>query len=76
MSASTTLLLEPLSIFLPASHQQGMKFAFKIKTEPMTQAAVIIGVIAFALGSLVTIAIYVDSPIVGISCAVALVVIV
>jgi hypothetical protein len=42
----------------------------------MTQAAIIISVIAFASGSLATIAIYVDSPIVGISCAVALVVIV
>jgi hypothetical protein len=53
-----------------------MKFTFKIKTEPMTQAAVIIGVIAFASGSLVTIAIYIDSPVIGISCAVVLVVIV
>jgi hypothetical protein len=53
-----------------------MKFAFKIKTEPVTQATIIIGVIAFALGSLATIAIYIDSPFIGISCAVALVVIV
>ncbi len=53
-----------------------MKFAFKIKTEPMTQAAIIIGVIAFALGSLATIAIYVDSPFVVISCVMALAVIV
>jgi hypothetical protein len=65
-----------LAIFLPASCQQGMKFAFKIKTEPMTQATVIIGVIAFASGSHMMILIYVDSTLVGISCAVALAVIV
>jgi hypothetical protein len=53
-----------------------MKLAFKIKTEPMTQAAVIIGVIAFASGSLTTITIYVNTPLAGISCAVALVVII
>jgi hypothetical protein len=53
-----------------------MKFAFEIKTEPMTQAAVIIGVIAFASGSLATIAIYVDSPLVGITCAFVLAVII
>ncbi len=40
----------------------------------MTQAAVIIGDIAFALGSLATITIYVNTPLTGISCAVALVV--
>jgi hypothetical protein len=54
-----------------------MKFAFKIKTKPVTQAAVIIGVIAFASGSLTTIAIYVDTPLARILfCAVALAVIV
>ena len=53
-----------------------MKFAFEIKTEPVTQAAVIVSVIAFALGSLVTITIYVDTPLAGISCAMALAVIV
>jgi hypothetical protein len=53
-----------------------MKFAFEIKTEPVTQAAVIVSVIAFALGSLVTITIYVDTPLAGISCAVVLVAIV
>ncbi len=42
----------------------------------MTQAAIIIGVITFALGSLVTITIYVNTPLAGISCAMALVVIV
>ncbi len=46
-----------------------MKFAFEIKTEPVTQATVIIGVVAFASGSRGTIAIYVDTPLAGISCA-------
>jgi hypothetical protein len=46
------------------------------QTEPMTQDTVIIGIIAFALGSLPTIVIYVDTPLAGISCDVALVVIV
>jgi hypothetical protein len=53
-----------------------MKFAFKIITDPVTQAAVIIGVIAFASGSLATIAIYVDSPLFSITCAFVLAVIV
>ena len=53
-----------------------MKFAFERKTEPVTQAAVIIGVVAFASGSLATIAIYVNTPLAGIFCAVALAVIV
>jgi hypothetical protein len=44
-----------------------MKFAFKINTEPVTQAPIIIGVIAFALGSLATIAIYLDTPLASIS---------
>ncbi len=65
-----------MAIYLPASHWQGMKFASEIKTEPVTQVAIIIGVIAFDLGSLMTIAIYVDSPFVGISCAVVLAVII
>ncbi len=30
----------------------GMKFAVKIMTKPVTQAAIIIGVVAFALGSM------------------------
>ncbi len=52
-----------------------MKLVFDIKTEPMTQSTIIIGVIAFASGSLATIAICVDSPIAGIICAVVLVII-
>jgi hypothetical protein len=53
-----------------------MKFAFKIKTEPVTQAAVIIGAITFALSSLMNNAIYIDTPLASISCAVGLAVIV
>jgi hypothetical protein len=53
-----------------------MKLVFDIKTEPVTQATIIIGVFAFASGSLATIASYVDSPIAGIICAVVLAIIV
>jgi hypothetical protein len=38
-----------------------MKFAFEIKTEPVTQASVILAVVAFSSGSLATIAIYAQS---------------
>ena len=47
-----------------------MKFAFKLKTEPVTQAAIIIAVIAFSSGSLATVAIYAQSPPVSIICLV------
>jgi hypothetical protein len=47
-----------------------MKFAFEIKTVPVTWAAVIMGIVTFASGSLGTIAIYVDTPLAGIFCAV------
>jgi hypothetical protein len=49
-----------------------MKFAFKIKTEPVTQAAIIVAVVAFSSGSLVTIAIYAQSPPVSVICTVVL----
>ena len=39
-----------------------MKFAFEIKTEPVTQAAIIIAVVAFSSGFLAMIAIYAQSP--------------
>ena len=39
-----------------------MKFAFEIKTKPVTQASIIIAVITFSSGSLATIAIYAQSP--------------
>ena len=47
-----------------------MQFAFKLKTEPVTQAAIIIAVIAFSSGSLATVAIYAQSPPVSIICLV------
>jgi hypothetical protein len=54
----------------------GMKFAFEIKTEPVTQAVIIIGVVAFASGSLAPTAIYLGSPSAGIVCAIVLAIIV
>ena len=53
-----------------------MKFAFKIKTEPVTQAAIIIAVVAFSSGSLATVAVYTQSPLVSIICLVVLAIIV
>jgi hypothetical protein len=53
-----------------------MKFAFKIKTKPVTQSAIIISVVAFALGSLMSIPIYLGSFSAGIVCAIVLVIIV
>jgi hypothetical protein len=50
-----------------------MKFAFKIKTKPVTQA---IGVVAFASGSLAMIPIYLGSPLASIICAIVLAIIV
>jgi hypothetical protein len=47
-----------LSLFFPPINvARGMKIAFEIKTEPMTQVAIIIGTIAFSSGSIVTITI-------------------
>ncbi len=71
-----TQALFPHLYRVPACPPREMKFAFKIKIEPVTQAAVIIGVIAFVSCSLATIVIYVDTPLAGISCAMALVVII
>jgi hypothetical protein len=53
-----------------------MKFAFEIKTEPVTQAAIIVAVIAFSSGSLATVAVYAQSPPVSIICLVVLTIIV
>ena len=53
-----------------------MKIAFEIKTKPVVQAAIIIGVIAFSSGSLATIMIFIDNLIAGITCAVVLVIII
>ncbi len=55
-----------------------MKFAFEIKTKPVTQAAIIIGIsiIAFALGSFVLLAIYLGSLLASIVCMIILAIIV
>jgi hypothetical protein len=49
-----------------------MKFAFKIKTKPVTQASIIVAVVAFSSRSLVLIAIYSQRPLVSTSGAVVL----
>jgi hypothetical protein len=69
-SSSSSLFFDRLPLL------GGMKFAFKIKTKPVTQAAIIIIIIAFALGLLALIAIYLRSPLVGIVCAIVLAIIV
>ncbi len=51
-----------------------MKFAFEIRTEPVTQAAIIVA--AFSSGSLATVAVYAQSPPVSIICSVVLAIIV
>jgi cobalamin synthase len=53
-----------------------MKFAFEIKTEPVTQAAIIVAVVAFSSGSLAAVAVYAQSPPVSTICSVVLAVIV
>jgi hypothetical protein len=53
-----------------------MKFAFKIKTKPVTQATNIIAVVAFSSTSLALIVIYLQSPLVSAFCAVVLEVVV
>jgi hypothetical protein len=53
-----------------------MKFAFEIKTEPFTHAAIIVAVVAFSSGSLVTVAVYTQSPPISIVCSVVLAIIV
>jgi hypothetical protein len=53
-----------------------MKFTFKIKTKPVTQAAIIIAVVAFSSGSLATVPVYAQSLPVSIICLVVLAIIV
>jgi hypothetical protein len=76
MSALPTLFLEPLAFYLPFFIAGGMKFAFRIKAEPITQAAIIIGIIAFSSGSLASVVVYLGTPSAGIVCAIVLAVIV
>jgi hypothetical protein len=49
-----------------------MKLVFEIKTVPVTQASIIVAIIAFSFGLLASIAIYSNSPLVSILCAAAL----
>jgi len=49
-----------------------MKFAFEIKTVPVTQAAIIVAIVAFSSGSLPTVAIYAQSQPVSAICSVVL----
>jgi hypothetical protein len=53
-----------------------MKFALEIKIKPVTQATIIIGIVAFSSGLITTIAIYIGSALAGIVCAIVLAVIV
>ena len=53
-----------------------MKLVFEIKTEPVTQASIIIAVVAFSSGSLMMVAIYAQSPPVSIISSVVLAIIV
>jgi len=53
-----------------------MKFDFEIKTESTLRALVVIAIIISCSGSLATITIYLDNPLVGIYCATVLTIIV
>ena len=53
-----------------------MQFAFKIKTEPVTQATIIIAAVIFSSGSLATVAVYAQSPPISIICLIVLAILV
>ena len=53
-----------------------MKLVFEIKTEPVTQASIIIAIVTVSSGSLASIAIYAQHTSVSIFCSMALAVIV
>jgi hypothetical protein len=53
-----------------------MKFAFEIKTKPVTQATIIIGIVAFSSSLIAMIAIYLGSVLVDIVCVIVFAVIV
>jgi hypothetical protein len=52
------------------------KITFKIKTNPVTQATIIFAIVAFSSSSLGLIAVYLQSPLVSVFCAVILAVVV
>ncbi len=76
MVAFSALFLKVFFFFDKLPLLGGMKFAFEIKTGPVTQVAIIIGIVAFALGSLMLIAIYLGSPLAGIVYAIVLAIII
>jgi hypothetical protein len=49
-----------------------MKLVLEIKTEPVTQASIIVAMVAFSSGSLASIAIYSQSSLVCVCCVIAL----
>jgi hypothetical protein len=53
-----------------------MKFDFKIKTKPTFQAVVAISIVTCCLGSLASIAIYLNNPTTGIYCTTILAIII
>ena len=55
---------------------RGIKFAFKIKNELVTQDMIIIGLLAFSSVSLATIVIYLGAALTGIICPIVLTVII
>jgi hypothetical protein len=67
-----TLSFEPFLPSPPLPLAPLMKFAFEIKTEPVTQATIIVAVITFSPRSLTIIAIYAQSPPLSVICLVVL----
>jgi hypothetical protein len=53
-----------------------MILVFEIKTEPVTQAGIIVAIVAFSSGSLALIATYSQSPLVSVFCKIVLAVVV
>ena len=67
---------EPVVPFSLSSSSVLMKLFLKIKTEPVTQASIIVAVVAFSSGSLASIVIYSQSSLVCVCCAIALAIVV
>jgi hypothetical protein len=53
-----------------------MKLVFKVKTEPVTQACIILAIVALLSGSLALIAIYSQSPTISVLCAFVLAIVI
>ncbi len=53
-----------------------MKLVFQVKIGPVTQACIIVAIIALSSGSLALIAIYPQSPTISVLCAFALAIVV